>query len=251
MTLVSEIITRAYRETNVISKDAALSPAEQAEGLPRLQTLIASVFGNEIGENLNDWPLGNFGRSQATAGLCDTRGARFPPINSRIIATAEEARTVEFPAFPSDGSRMALIDPYSRLAAFPVTLDGNGRTIEQEASLVLDADGLFRVWFYRADLGNWVRVTEIDSFSEMPFPMEFDDYFIIGVAMRTNPSAGFRIAPESVARFEQQQRQLYGRYAQIAPLDINTDLSYTSRQSYDTYWPGSSQGAWNTGRWGC
>lgn len=249
MTLVSDIIFSAYRDANSVSINATLSPAEQAQGLSRLQSLVASVFGNEAGENLSDWPLGNYGRNSQSQIDANADWLMRPQINVRLLATAEQARTVTFPVTPSDGSRMALIDPYARLATYPVTLIGNGRTIEGEASLLCDENSLNRVWFFRADQGNWVRVTDIDSFSEMPFPPEFDDYFIISLSLRLNPSFGRSLPPESAVRLKQQTRQLLARYAQTAPLDILDDISwpFMSRQSYDQQREFSSNRAFNRG----
>src|SRR5437773_1966347 len=115
MTLVSDIIFSAYRDANGVSINATLSPAEQDQGLKRLQSLVASVFGNEAGENLNDWPLGNYGRDIQAQIDANADWLMWPMINSRLVATAEQARTARLPVSPSDGSRMALIDPYARL----------------------------------------------------------------------------------------------------------------------------------------
>lgn len=226
MTLVSDIIFSAYRDANNVSINGTLSPAEQAQGLQRLQSLVASIFGNEIGENLNDWPLGNYGLDPQYPIEADAECLVRPQINSRLIATAEEAKTVYLPEWPSDGARMALIDPYARLSTYPVTLDGNGRTIDGAPTLLADTASFSRTWLFRADLGNWVRVDDLDSFSQMPFPIEFDDYFILTLAMRINPTFGRSISPESGTRLRQQQQQLYARYAQSAPLESRSDLSF-------------------------
>jgi hypothetical protein len=39
---------------------------------------------------------------------------------------------------------MGIADPFGRLAAFPVTLDANGRTIEAGATKVLNVNGSSR-----------------------------------------------------------------------------------------------------------
>lgn len=249
MTLVSDIIFSAYRDANNVSINATLSPAEQSQGLQRLQSLVASVFGNEAGENLRDWPLGNYGRSSEFQFDASALWVNRPRIQARLLATAEEARTVYLPESPDDGSRIGLIDPYARLATYPVTLNGNGRTIETAATLTLNTNSLSRIWFYRADLGNWARVTTLESTSEMPFPLEFDDYFIISLAMRLNPTFGRKLSEESAVRLRQQKSQLYARYTQNQPLDILDDISwpFMSTQSYDQQREFSSNRAFNRG----
>lgn len=253
MTSVSDIIFSAYRDANGVSIHATLSAAEQLQGLQRLRSIIASVYGNEAGENLKDWPLGNYGRASPDYPIDENADwLRRPWINTRMIATAQEARTVYLPGLPQDGARIALIDPYARLAAYPVTIDGNGRTIEGAASLVVNTNSFNGVWFFRADMGDWVRITGIEDSSEMPFPEEFDDYFIIALAMRLNPTFGRSLDPQSATRFKQQMNQLQARYVQSQPLEINDDISwpFMSTQSYDHQRQFSSNRAFNRGTYG-
>lgn len=250
MTLVSDIIRRAYRENNVIAIGVTPTTEEATEGLEKLVSLVKAIYGNEIGENLNPFPLGNFGRSTQSRIPFSENMLNYPPINATLIVTNELAKTVYMPVNPSDGSRISIIDPMSRLASVPVTLDGNGRAIEGNATLLLDTNGMNRTWFYRADLGNWVRVigfTEADAF---PFPEEFDDYFIITLAMRINPAFAISMDEQSVARLRQQKQQLVARYVQSAPLEAPADLSFMSRQSYETFangWFGNSTADWQRG----
>jgi hypothetical protein len=68
-------------------------------------------------------------------------------INHRLIAVNTAADDGFSDGAPQDGSRMGIVDPYSRLGAFPITVDGNGRPIEGAASVVLNVDGTSREWF--------------------------------------------------------------------------------------------------------
>jgi len=253
MTLVSQIITDGLRESNLIAVGASPKVPEQAEALRRLQNLVSSAIGNDVGEMLLNWPLGNFGRAQDWKENVSTQQLQNPTANCRLIATAEASMTVNLPAIPSAGARVAIVDPLNRLAAFPVTLDANGAAIEGQATLVLSDNGMNRSWFYRDDLGAWLRTTNLDPAQEFPFPDEFDDYFVTKLAMRLNPRYGKAISDLTVARLREQKQDITNRYLQSAPLHINTEASFTSRMSFENWsemWLGSDSGAWARGGWG-
>lgn len=251
MTTISSIIQQALRESNVIALGAEPKPAQSIEGLTKLQSLVSSIFGNEIGEDFVPWPLGNFGRSADSKFPWGERELRYPPINSALVAVNEAAMLVYLPTNPSDGARFQIVDPLSRLATVPVTLDANGRAIEGAQTVVLNVNGTNRSWLFRADLASWVRITDLDADGDLPFPREFDDYFVIKLAMRLNPGYGRSLDEQSVARLKEMKRQITARYVQSSPLEINTDISYATYQSYnnwaDAWFGGGSQQAWNRG----
>jgi hypothetical protein len=239
VTLISSIITDAYRESNMLALGQAPSTNQSTEALRLLNALFAVIYGGDAGEFLTDWPLGNFGR-QATEPLPLTAlQITNPPINQRLIVTNEGAITVYLTVKPQDGSRMAIADPMSRLAANPVTLNANGREIEASSTLVLSTDALFQEWMYRADLGDWVRITDKIAADEMPFPTMFDMMFVILLAMRLNPRYGRQMDPQSVAMLQQSRKQFIARYVQTENLSQNRDLSRNAIQSFDGYGYGS------------
>lgn len=252
MTLISSIITDAYRESNILPINKAPNIPQVAEALRLLNALFSSVYGDEAGESLQDWPLGNFGRESPGYDI-ETTQYRIdrPTINQRLIALNEEAKTVYLTLYPQDGSRMGIADPFGRLAAFPVTLDANGRTIEGSATLLLNTNGLFVEWFYRADLGQWVRLTSKVATDEMPFPADFDNFFITLLALRLNPRNGRTMDEQSLAIFKSEKRKFVARYLQSMPLDILDDISwpFMSTQSYDQQREFSSNRAFNRGGW--
>jgi hypothetical protein len=255
MTLNSSIIQQALREANVIPIGGTPSTDEQAECLIRLQSLISSVYGSEVGENLFPWPLGNYGRSNDSRMWISEQQLRYPCINSTLVAVNEAAITAYLPTNPSDGARVQLIDPYSRLATYPVTINGNGRTIENAASVTISTGGTNRTWIFRGETGDWTRITDITYSGTLPFPREFDDYFVLMLALRSNPTYGMKMDDQSKMRLKQQRQQIMARYAQSAPLQINPDLGYALRQSYDQYadaWLGAANTqTWNQGGgWG-
>lgn len=213
--------------------------AQVDEGLRLFNELMKFLVGGVAGEYFEDWLLGPFGRDP----ILQTENLYYPedviarpPINARLIATQEIAKTIWLPAAPSDGSRMAISDPHSRLATYPITLDGNGRVIEGADTLLLDTNGLDRAWFYRADLANWVRVTNLALTDDAPFPEDFDIMLYVMLAMRLVPPSGRKFNELSAAVYQEQRRQFLARYTQRAPLHINPDLRYNAIQAYSGFW---------------
>lgn len=220
MTLVSAIIKRAYRESNLIAINATPSPAQAEEGLERLASLIAALLGFEVGTQLLDWPIGN----QNVQGDIDWTEDRwrYAVANVRLLPNTTGPQTVYLPPDPQDGTRIAIADARGLLAANPYTLDANGRVIEGQLTLLLNTASLERAWMYRADKGQWVRLTTLVAEDEMAFPLEFDDFFITKLAMRLNPLYG-RSMPESTAMtLMSMQEKLRARYRQNR--DVPADL---------------------------
>lgn len=252
MTLVSSIIADAFREANITALGVTPSANQATEALRLLNQLFSTIYGNEAGERLQDWPLGNFGREDPQPELEISEYERIrPTINQRLIAVNEKPETVYLSPYPQDGSRMGIADPLSRLATVPITLDANGRTIEGAATLLLNTNGTYAEWFYRADLGNWVRLVGVAETDIMPFPAEFDIFFTILLAMRINPRYGREMDGQSLAVFNRERRKFVSRYLQSMPLERLEDIAwpFMSLQSYDQQREFSSNRAFNRGSW--
>jgi len=217
MTTTSQIITMAFRETNLIAVGTQPDAVKVAEALPRLNSIVSGAYGYEVGQEFIDWPVGQEGVNLEESAPFWTQDLwAFPPINMRLIAASPVSQVIYLPPGPSNGSRIALIDPGQRLAAAPLTLDGNGRTIEGAATLTLDVNGTSKVWFYRADTGNWTMLSQLTGVDpeEFPFPSEFDDYFITKLAMRLEPRYGRQISESSAVAMAQTLDKLRARYRQ-------------------------------------
>lgn len=204
MTTASELITSAYRESNLVGVGRSLSTAQQTEGLTLLNNLIPATIGQEIGEEFCDMNVGGE--------YDDDYNWEWLPENVRLVFNTGSAQTFKLHPRPYDGQRLAVTDPGSNLATANVTLDGNGRTIEGTATVVLATDGLNASWLYRADLGNWVRITDLALGDTLPIPREFDDYFSILLAMRLNPRHGRELAQSSASWLQSQANRLEARY---------------------------------------
>ncbi len=210
MTIISQIITDAYRESNLIALGTTPNDAEKAEALRRLQSIILASIGNEAGEPLEtvDYP--------PTVPEFDPG---YTLSNVRLAITEGTPVTIVFPLNPLDGARMGVIDPLDFLPTTPVVLDGNGRTIEGSPTITLVTAVGLPTWFYRADMGDWIRLTDFsDDTDEMPFPQEFDDFFVVSLAMRINPRYGRQLDPMTLSTMNSIRTKLRARYKQNKPM---------------------------------
>jgi hypothetical protein len=240
MTLVSSIIKRAYRKTNLIPKVGTPDSAQTTEALEMLNSLVLSCVGNEAGDELTNWNFGEgFGEFDQSA-VCD----QWVPINSRLQLNLTAADAVDLDPYPYEGQRLAVIDMGSNLATYNFTLNGNGHLIEGASSLVLDEDDLSAQWMYRPEAG-WVRIEELEAADNLPFPIEFDMYFVISLALQLNPMYGQSLSPEDSAMLNRSRSQLRSRYRNrkgdqlpdfgvVLPEDL---YSYGDFFNYGYYWP--------------
>lgn len=217
MALVSDIITDAYRETNLIPMGSTPNSNQITEALNRLNPLVLSTVGFEAGEDLEDL---NVGGSYDQSSLINT----WLPDNTRLLLNLTEPVSYDLDPYPYEGQRLAFVDAGNNLSTNNVTLNGNGRNIEGAASLVLSTNGDARQWMYRADTGNWIKITTLASGDTMPFPTEFDDYFVTMLALRLNPRYGQSITPETLKILARAKSVLQSRYN--PQREIESDVPY-------------------------
>lgn len=218
MTLVSQIIADSYRESNLIAVGKAPTADQITEALRRLQALVLSCLGNDAGYILEDWNIVSATSIVRPSSLpipaADIASFTVKP-NSRLICSLTGAVALALDAQPQDGQRLSVVDAAGNLSAFNLTLDPNGRKIEGSPTpLVLSTDDTAKQWFYRSDTANWVLIDTLVVGSEMPFPVDYDDYFVTMLAMRLNPRYGKAVAEATQARLQHQTAQITARYSQ-------------------------------------
>jgi hypothetical protein len=236
------ILEDAHRESNITPMGATLNATQITESLRRLKALIASALGDDIGHPLEDWPVGVANYDDSMSGWSSADWA-YPRSNVRLVLNIDSVQSIYLPFQPEDGARIALVDSGGNLATYNVTVYGNGRKVEGAASVTLSTDGESREWFYRADLGDWKLVSELaDETVDMPFPSEFDDYWVMRLAMRLNPRYGRALTDESKARLAEVRNQIQARYTQRRRIHVEPGALQTNRASYgrpvDPYNPG-------------
>jgi len=254
MTTLQDIIDGGFRELNLIALGTSANTAQTAEGVRLLNQLYRFAIGGSAGEFMFNWPLGNYGRVANDYIQATTEQLRNPPANVRLVAVNDAAMTVNLPPigrYLADGAQIGIVDPYSRLATYPVTLNPNGQTIEGASTLVLNTNAYNATWMYRADTGNWALLDNLTEADPNPFPLEFDPYFEIMLALRLSPRSGRELSDATKAYFKQASNKFVARYTQKSPLMLDPSLTWTSLQGYDQFygWRYGSQSAFNQG-WG-
>lgn len=241
MTSTTVIIQDAFRESNIIGVDDVPTTDQQTEAMRRLSSLVAAVYGYDVGEELADWMVGYQGQMYPNYGWTELKW-RWPLENSRILLNMNTEQTLYFPLRPNDGARMQIIDVQGVLATYPVTISANGRLIEGAPTLLLNTDDLNQTWIFNAEQANWVpqEVTLIDE--EMPFPSAFDDYFIIKLAARINPRYGRSLDELSIARLQEQQEKLEAKYRQSRQMPAQQGVRRLSDPNQRYFYGGNWRG---------
>lgn len=252
MTTAAALVSRAFREGNLIPIGKAPTSAEQVEGLAVLNSYMLSIFGFEVGSKLREWPVPPH---QRVAGPTRTYpllpGAErslvptYPlqvPANSRIIWDGSDQHVYMHPK-PADGALVALALGSGASAANvgSITVDGNGRRIDGDDTFVMaEADFVLQRWFYRADLAQWISIRPLALADEMIFPVEFDDLWVCMGMIRLAPSFGKQISTATATRVTEMKTLLQTRYFQTEPTASGGEELAPSWQSFDsTVRPGS------------
>lgn len=256
MTTVASIINDALRETNLIPLGVTPTVVQTDEAFRRLSSIVSSVLGNEAGENLSPFPLGTNDVTSPRGypwWSNELPGNVFVPVNARIMCNLTGPGTVNLHPKPHDGARMGIVDISQNFDIYPLTINGNGRSIEGEDTMTYDTAGEIKQWIYREDLGNWVTVIPLDPTGDMPWPPEFDDMFIIMLAMRLNPRYGQVINPASTEVLKSVMSKFSARYGQ-STTQMPSEDGLLFLTHWDRYWGyganrqyGTPEGFFNSG----
>jgi hypothetical protein len=241
LTLVSTIIQNAFRETNIVPVGQNPTTNQQSEALDRLNAIVLSTIGNEVGDDFTDLNIGgNYDQSTYTT--------TWVPDNARLIFNLNAATTFNLDPNPYEGQRLAFVDVGNNLASHSVTLNGNGRLIEGASSLTLSTNGDSRQWFYRADTGTWTKVNSLLTSDQMPFPQEFDDYFVTTLAMRLQPRYSQQLPSETLETLKRSRDQIRARYHNYK--QVQSDLTTFGWLSDPRNWNGyyTNPTEFNTGK---
>lgn len=238
MTTVLQIISDAYRQSNLIGVGASPTSSQITEALRYFNRIIKSVFGREVGEDFQDVFIDETNISRNSIRVAEDLETfitdYYIPQNTRIILNLTEATTLFLHPNPRDGARLAIVDVGGNLATTSLTLNGNGRKIEDSlAPLVCNVNNTNKEWFYRADLGDWVAYAPLLSTDSFPFPVEFEDYFVTLLSIRLNPSYGVALDGQSDLFLRSLRTQLKSRYRQSSSVSSEIGLARLSNMTSD------------------
>lgn len=245
MTLTSDIVTDAFRQSNLLAIGVAPTTLQQTEALRYLNRIVKSVFGNEVGDPLTAFPVGrnNINRPSGYPFWDDIPGNDwFVPKNIRIMLNLDNSVNLYLHPAPDDGTRFAVNDASGNLATYPVTVFGNGNMIETAVSITLNTNGTDAEWLYRADLANWQKALPLIAADTFPFPEEFDFFFIIQLAMTLNPLYGVQMDGQTAETYKRSRTQIRARYTQDIQAPSELALIRPSKMAADrdqwgnSYW---------------
>jgi hypothetical protein len=243
MATATEIITQALRESNVLPIGQEPNTAQRDEALPRLNNYIQGLFGTVLGEFIADWSVpprqtapkdSRYPLAPAPTKL-PADVWPYPPQNVRLVASNTTETRIYLPRKPSDGARLGYVN-IGQTA--DLIIDANGRYIQGGPTVTVPATATYQDWFYRADRGEWVLRANLALTDEQPFPEEFDDLLVTGLAIRLGPRFGKRPPPETAQTNALMRRRMKQRYKQHMPKPGTFDPRYYSRQAHggeDTY----------------
>lgn len=251
-TSIRDLVTRGMREAGILEVGGIPEAAELEECVDLLQSLYLSFFGNELGEQLTTVNYGKNGLVNQYAVDSDQSSLVdeiYVPLNTRLVLNIDSAKTLYFCPTPMDGARQAVVDNRDNVATYNVTISGNGRQVEGADSIVLNTNGVNREWFYRADLADWTKLTDLDPNDVSPLPREFDDFLSTALAFRINPRYGAQTGQELSTILERGRRQFRARYRQTVEVPSENALLYipSNRWYWYNLYP-SSNTAFSKGR---
>lgn len=237
MTLVSEIITDSYRRSNLIALGQVPNANQITEALRFLNRIVKSVFGNEVGEKLEAFPVGRNDISRpAGYPWYDTTPSNdfYFPANVRVILNLEANAHVDLYLDPNPpiGARFAFNfrTPDNGATA---TVYGNGRSFDSQDSVLLDGSVTEAEYLYRDDTADWLKYAPLVAEDTFPFPIEFDDFFIITLALSINPGYGVTIDPQSQRMLQRSSTQIRARYHQDIQVGSELGLLRLARTAVD------------------
>ena len=216
MTLISDIITQAFREGNVIPIGQTPNQDEVDEALPRLNNFIQSLFGFELGIRLIDVTIPLNADEDLPLGMDEDNGFA----NVRFLSRAIADTTVKLFSSPSDGAQVMVADAGASAA---LILDPQQRLIDGSSSVTIPSGSLPRRWLYRADLGQWIEIKTLATTDESPLPVEFDDLLIAALAMRIAPRFGVEPLSGTVQTYSRLLSVLKTRYQQTVEIRTSTE----------------------------
>jgi len=233
MTTVAQIITDAYQLPNIVAMSAIPTAGEQAKGLRYLNRIFNSTLGNELGGSLSSYNLGQTGLiSSEHTSLFTLQHPYLLPANSKIDARLDTSLTVYLNPNPMDGERVAVQDVGETFASNVLTISANGKKIENTSSVVLTTSGTNSAWFYRADLSNWVKITNLELSDEFPLPPEFEEYFITMLSLRLSASEDVGMTSSIQYIMKEVAKRMRARYKQTAAVDLPSGLVYLTARTH-------------------
>lgn len=260
MTILSDIITPAYREANFKAQSQTLTAVEQSEGLALLQSLTDSLVAMVIGTRPTPWYIPSPMKTSAKAynypavpgdpGIQPPQDPLYPPPNTRLFLKNTTAEVVYFQYQPEDGAVMEYVDAGHTAT---VTFDGNGMFfgltgLDTTYAVTSKSGQVTRnapiQWVFRGDRAAWVAIETLTADGEMPFPSMFTDYWVTALSIRLAPRFGNDPRETTILRWREMVRFIALQYRQseeatFRSLGVPSAQAFTERGGYSDHAFGS------------
>ena len=238
MATLRKIITDAYRESGIIQKGTVPDADQMQEGLDKLLMIIENVYGEEVGGQFQDINYGDGGVNNSFSVASNREvfvSNTYARPSYRLIVNADKPMEVFLDPVPYDGARFSVIDAIGNFVTNPLTVRAETRNIEGDKFVVLDQNNINASWLYRGDLGQWARVSPLTLDSDVPFPSQFDDYFIIKLATRLHPRYLVQTAQETMMHYNELKKKFMARYTTKEEVYPELGLYRLSGSRYHDY----------------
>ncbi len=209
MATVRSIINRAWRMTHGHAENQALEGYQETDALEALNGMIDGLQSEGVG--------GQQGSQQVT-GTVDVTS----PV--RLLIASTGAFTINLPKNAQeglyDGFRVTFVDISGNFATNNITIDPKGMRIAgSSANLVLNTNNANDTYFFRADLGDWVKESTLIITDNSPYPNAFDEALSAMLAIRVSAENSDDIPPLTMTLAQNGLRRLQERY-------LNTNLVF-------------------------
>ena len=187
---------------------------------------LASAINGGYGSGTNYGP-----GTVANAGVTASVNAATDTLTATAIASGTGGNSIGTTSTDTNGTWGATKLAGGTTVAI-LTLDGNGRYIDNAGQQDFQTPVPSLEWVFRADLGMWVRTNDMTLTDNMPFPTMFDDFFICVLAKRMAPRYNKVVSNETqlTATNTLMNFRAFYRQAQVTTYGSEnyprTDMSY-------------------------
>lgn len=229
MTTLQVIIERSYKETQICAYNVSPTQDQLDAALPLLQGILERRTRPPI---LTCW-LGQTNELKSQRGAIFRNFTQFAgqyalPQDIYLNCLLDTAQIVRLAPSPGDGARQVFLDTSQSFATSPLTLLGNGNRIDGGSDYILSTNGQTLSLLYREDLAEWlVLPAEYGLSQNLPYPAQFDDLFVIELALRLDPRYGKELSEITANTYQELSSHFKGRYFMLNS-SANPDILWSS-----------------------
>lgn len=211
MTLtVREVVTRASRLNGAIASGDGITADEAVDVVTAFNAMVRAMHGTIIGPRLSPLP--------AAAALTAENGGQYQIAASLMTITA--------PTNPRNGFRFGVVDANLNFTTNTCTIARNGRLLEgAAANISLTTNGDNRIWFFRGDVGNWVKEIDLTIDATVHYPDPLVAYLPDMLAVYVQGEFGGDIRPDVVAKALEGRQSFARSYARRGRNQMDAPLN--------------------------